>query len=221
MYPISHFWSHLRKQEFTGKTEELIPVSEVIRVTQDTLALIGNASNYISQTRCTAVISSIAKSQPKLTSFLKEICKEDLGDTGVELFGPEVQKKTTQRASTIEAFNKAISRVDNPSPVPSSSSSFLSKHPAAKYGGELGRSYTPYNKFRQHRQGYRGNKGPLPTPKEVPKLQTQRLGNKDQPARGILQSHLHAWRQITNNPWVLQCIQILDKRFKIFSKRTQ
>ena len=159
--PLANFWSHLSEQEFTGKTEELIPVSDVIRVTQDTLALIGNASNYISQARRSAVISSIAKSRPKLSSFLKEICKEDLGDTGLELFGPEVRKKITQRASTIEAFNKAISKVDNPSSVPSSSSSFLSKRPAAKYGGEPGRSYTPYNKFRQHRQGYRGSKGPF------------------------------------------------------------
>ena len=77
-------------QEFTGKTDELIPVSDVIRVTQDTLALIRNASNYISQARCTAVMNSIARSRPKLSSFLKEICKEDLGDTRDELFGPEV-----------------------------------------------------------------------------------------------------------------------------------
>ena len=159
--PLANFWSHLSEQEFTGKTEELIPVSDVIRVTQDTLVLIGNASNYISQARRTAVINSIARSRPKLSSFLKEICKEDLGDTGDELFGPEVRKKITERASTIEAFNKAISRVDNPNSVPSSSRSFLSKRPAAKYGGEPGRNYTPYNKFRQHKQGYRGYKGPF------------------------------------------------------------
>ena len=76
--PLANFWSHLSEQEFTGKSEELTPVSDVIRVTQDTLALIGNASNYISQARRTAAISSIAKSRPKLSSFLKEMCKEDL-----------------------------------------------------------------------------------------------------------------------------------------------
>ena len=43
--PLVNFWSHM--SEFAGKTEELIPVSDVIRVTQDTLALIGNASNYV------------------------------------------------------------------------------------------------------------------------------------------------------------------------------
>ena len=151
------------------------------------------------------MISSIAKSRPKLSSFLKEICKEDLGDTGVELFGPEVRKKITQRASTIEAFNKAISKVDNPSSVPSSSSSFLSKRPAAKYGGEPGRSYTPYNKFRQYRQGYRGSKGPFRPQRKFQNFKHK--GSQDQPVGGILQSHLHAWCQITDNPWVLQCIQ--------------
>ena len=69
--PLANFWSHLSEQEFTGKTDELIPVSDVIRVTQDTLALIGNASNYIFQARCTAVINSIARSWPQLSSFLK------------------------------------------------------------------------------------------------------------------------------------------------------
>ena len=33
------------------------------------------------------------------------------------------------------------------------------------------------------------------------------LGNKDQPVRGILQSHLQAQHRITDNLWVLQCIQ--------------
>ena len=37
--PLANIWSHLSEQEFTGKTEELIPVSDVISITQDTLAL--------------------------------------------------------------------------------------------------------------------------------------------------------------------------------------
>ena len=153
------------------------------------------------------MISSIAKSRPKLSSFLKEICKEDLGDTGVELFGPEVQKKITQRASTIEAFNKAISKVDNPSSVPSSSSSFFIQAPGCKVRGRARQKLYPVQQFLSAQTGLQRQQGPLPTPKEVPKLQTQGLGSQDQPVGGILQSHLHAWCQITDNPWVLQCIQ--------------
>ena len=46
--PLANLWSHLAEQESSEKSEELIPVSDVIKVTQDTLALIGNASNYTS-----------------------------------------------------------------------------------------------------------------------------------------------------------------------------
>ena len=92
---------------------------------------------------------------------MKEICKEDLGDTGSELFGPEVRKKITERANTIDAFNKAIGKVDNPtrpSTEPSTSSSFLSKRPTAKYGGKSGRDQTPYSRYRPYKPGYRGNR---------------------------------------------------------------
>ena len=155
--PLANFWLHLIEQEFTGKTDELILISDVIRVTQDTLAPIGNASNYISQARCSTVINSIARSQPKLSSFLKEICKADLGDTGD---GPEVRKKIMQRASTIEAFNKATSRVVTLIIIllPYLAEFFYPNRPATKYRGEPGRNYTPYNKFRQHKEGYRGYK---------------------------------------------------------------
>ena len=78
--PLANFRSHLAEQELTGKPEELVPVSEVIKVTQDTLVLIGNASNYTSQTRHTTIINSITKTQPKLSSFTKEIYRDELGE---------------------------------------------------------------------------------------------------------------------------------------------
>lgn len=169
--PLANFWSHLAEQQLTGKPEELIPVSEVIKLTQDTLVLIGNASNYISQTRRANIFNSISKSRPKLSSFMKEICKDDLGDTGTQLFGPEVRKKITERANTIDAFNKAISKVDNPtksSSQPSTSGSFLSKGPAARYGGVPGRSYTPYKKYHQHNPGFKSNRGNFRNQKKFP-----------------------------------------------------
>ena len=46
---IANLWSHLVEQDFSGKDEELIPVGEVFKIFKDTLVLIGNSSNYISQ----------------------------------------------------------------------------------------------------------------------------------------------------------------------------
>jgi len=81
---------------------------------------------------------------------MKEICKEDLVTTGSELFDLEVRKKITERANTIEAFNKAIASVEGTSSQKTNTSSrFLSKCPTGKYGGRSNRShYIPYNKFR-------------------------------------------------------------------------
>ena len=125
--PLANFWSHLAENQRS--------LSQLSELTQDTLALIGNASNYISESRCTSIINSISKSRPKLSSFMKEICKDDLGDTGTELFGPEIRKKITERANMIDAFNKAISKVDNPtkaSSQPSTSGSFFIQGPGCK-----------------------------------------------------------------------------------------
>ena len=46
--------------------------------------MIGNASNYIYETRRAA----IKQSRPKLAKFLTDICKEDLGEDSGDLFGP-------------------------------------------------------------------------------------------------------------------------------------
>ena len=54
---------------------------------------------------------------------MKEICKEDLVTTGSELLGPEVRKKISERANTIEAFNKAIASVEGTSSQKTNTSS--------------------------------------------------------------------------------------------------
>lgn len=144
--PATNFWSHLLETDLTGK-EDMIPASEVIKVLKDTLALLGNASNYVSQARRRALIQVINKSRPKLGSFLKDICKDNLGNTGTELFGVEVRKRITERATTIENFNKAIATVDGQGSSKSSGNRFLSKRPSAQYGSKSGgtKSYFPYN----------------------------------------------------------------------------
>ena len=117
----------------------MIPASEVIKVLKDALVLLGNVSNYVSQARRTALIQMINKSHPRLGSFLlKDILKDNLGNTGTELFGVEVCKKITEGATTIENFNKAMATVDDQGSSKSSGYHFLSKRPSAQYGSKLG-----------------------------------------------------------------------------------
>ena len=79
--------------------------------------------------------------------------------------------------------------------------------PGRKVWGRARQKLYPVQQVSSAQTGLQRQQGPLPTPKEVPKLQTQGLESQDQPVRGILQLHLHAWCKITDNPWVLQCIQ--------------
>ena len=151
--PLANFWSHLAEQGFEGKEDEYVQVSEVMDVIKSSLMLIGNASHYITQTRRKSIIEATKKSRPKLANFLQDICKEDLGDTGEDLFGPLARKKIVERANTIEAFNKALSKVDPPSKKSDNQQGgggrFLSKGSGVSYGGGSSRIATPY-----HRKGH-------------------------------------------------------------------
>ena len=154
--PIANFWSHLAEQDFSGKDEELIPVGEVLKVFKDTLVLIGNSSNYISQLRRKEISESMKSTRPKLSQFLQEVCKEDLGDSGAELFGPEVRKKILERANTIDAFNKALTKVESPaSKNQRPQSRFLERGSNTRYGSGSSRNprYIPYNRSRQNPSG--------------------------------------------------------------------
>ena len=66
--PLANFWSHMEKQGIKGTTEELIPTDDVVWVMRHSLALLGNASCYISQVRRTQFINSIIKPSTTLSS---------------------------------------------------------------------------------------------------------------------------------------------------------
>ena len=108
--------------------------------------LIGNASHYITQARRKSIIESTKKSRPRLAKFLQEICSRDLGDTGEDLFGPEARKKIVERANTIEAFNKTLTKVDPPAKKQGNRGRFLSRGSVRTYGGGPSRIAAPYRK---------------------------------------------------------------------------
>ena len=185
--PIANFWSHLVEQDFSGKDEELIPVGRGVHIFKDTLVLIGNSSNYISQLRRKDISDSMKSTRPKLSQFPQEVCKEDLGESGAELFGPDVRKKILERANTIDAFNKALTKVESPaSRNQPSQSRFLERGLGTRYGSGSSRNtrYVPYNRNRQTPSGS-GNGGYKPwrnqdaqtkpqfTPKNKPRSNSQ------------------------------------------------
>ena len=63
------------------------------------LALIGNATSYISNSSRNMIVDKICPSRPKLTSFLKEVCAEDVGHTEKGLSGPQ-SKRRSQKEQT-------------------------------------------------------------------------------------------------------------------------
>ena len=95
--PLVNLWAQMVENGLLGKPGELIPTKDVLRVTRDTLALIGNASSYVSHHRRLAIVKA---SRPHLASYLKEVCLENVGDTEGELFGPGVSKRKSRTEQT-------------------------------------------------------------------------------------------------------------------------
>ena len=57
--PLTGLWSQMARSGFSGKSDELIPTKEVLKVVRETLALIGNASSYISTNRRMTIIDRV------------------------------------------------------------------------------------------------------------------------------------------------------------------
>ena len=145
--PLLSLWAQLEEQSFSGKPDELVPSSAVLRAIRETIALIGNASIFTSVQRRLMVIQGMRKDRPRLADFLQDICKDDIGKTGTELFGPVARKKIVERADTIKAFNRAVSAIEAPSTSKPQQSRFLGKGSGTgRYGNSQGRltSHQPY-----------------------------------------------------------------------------
>ena len=76
--PLLFLWSQLEEQFFSGKPDKLLPTSVVLRAIWETVALISNASTFISMQLRQMVIQGLRKDRPRLVDFLQDICKDDI-----------------------------------------------------------------------------------------------------------------------------------------------
>ena len=153
--PIASLWSQMAQQGFSGKPEEDVPASEVLKVIRETLALVGNASAYIAQARRQAIIDKVKSSRPQLAAFMSEVCKEGSSEPCEELFGRDLKRKLSERAETISSFNKVLTTLDPPKPK---RVRFLQKGSGARYSSGPGYSTAPmlYNNNNNNNRPPRG-----------------------------------------------------------------
>ena len=147
--PLTHLWSELVDQKLTAGSNGLVPVEVVLETIQCSLVLIGNASHYVSQARRAGIIDKLDEKARGLRPTLGRLCKEDLGNTGKYLFGPQFRKALTDKAEAISSFARVAQKVSNPQST-GQAKKFLRPGPTPVYGGGLGRAnHQPYNPQQQ------------------------------------------------------------------------
>ena len=116
---------------------------------QRTLCLVGNASEYISQTRHTNTLEVI---DPSWSSY----AAEEFARARDSLFGEAFQADLTERVEKDTALAKAVSITKKQKKESNHSftqrtnprdDQFSRRGPPAKYGGWQGRNATPYNQY--------------------------------------------------------------------------
>ena len=104
-------------------------------------------------------MDKVRPSRPKLESFLKEVCAEDVEDTGKELFGPIIKKKISD---TIKTFNEALKKIDPPQTPKHScpQNHFLGRGSGARYSATSSSSFQhkPYTNQNQQKRVFRPNR---------------------------------------------------------------
>jgi len=145
--PLTSAWQELLEEGLEQNAEMMVPAREVLALIQRSLCLIGNASEYVSQTRRTKILETIEKSWGKFGA--------DEYKTSDTLFGKEFQSSLTGKVEKDVALSKAVSimKRSQRSKEQSSSSSkregqsytrFFRGGPPAKYGGRQGKNSYPY-----------------------------------------------------------------------------
>ena len=147
--PLTSSWQKLQETEAEYGEEILVPASEVLGMIQRTLCLVGNASEYISQTRRTNILEAI---DPSWSSY----AAEEFPGAKDSLFGEAFQVNLTERVEKDTALAKAVSitkkqkKESNHTFTPRSNPGddrFFRRGPPARYGGRQGKNAIPYNQY--------------------------------------------------------------------------
>ena len=161
--PITNLWLQMSDSGFTGKPDEVMITKEIIKMTKESLALIGNSSHYITTTRRTRITDKIKPTRPQLAQFLSEVCSDSKGppeNSGKELFGPPIKKKITERAETIKSFNEALAKIDAPRQSKPGQGCFLGKSSGGKYSTTLSSQHPELYQRKQVFKPFQSRKRP-------------------------------------------------------------
>ena len=162
--PLTSAWQDLLEEGLDEDTGMTVPATDVLSVIQRTLCLIGNASEFVSQTRRSKILESIDQSWSKFGS--------DEYKTKDTLFGEEFQASLTGKVEKDVALSKAVSILKRSKKGREeaststrrdgqSSGRFFRRGPPAQYGGRQGRNtptYTPRNTQFRERDSSRGRR---------------------------------------------------------------
>jgi len=97
--PSTDFWPRLCDQGLSGEEDELIPVEEVLKVIQASVALIVNSSNYVSQLR-RSIIEVLPADKTNLAKIMKQVCREHW----LRALWRSAIKAVSERVNTLETF---------------------------------------------------------------------------------------------------------------------
>ena len=189
--PLASAWNSLLQSGADRDPDMLVPVSEVITMIQQTICLIGNTSEFISQTRRARILE-------KLDASWSKYGQEDFSDSRECLFGEAFQQTLANKVEKESALAKAVvaskrskeasgkekansHRRDNYGHI-----QFFQRSPAAEYGGKQGKSFRPYSSNQRKGSGYHQGKYPPATQKHThplfhePKLPPQQTQQANQ-----------------------------------------
>ena len=99
--PLTSAWQKLLERGLQQDTEMVVPAKDDLTLIQHSLCLIGNASEYISQTRRAKILESIDKTWGKFGT--------DENESSDTLFGQEFQSSLADRVEKDVALSKAVS----------------------------------------------------------------------------------------------------------------
>lgn len=139
--PLASAWKELHEARATKDASATVPAAEVMHLIQHTLCLVGNASEYIFQTRRAHILEHINKSWSRYAS-------DEFPDAEETLFGDAFKSSLSERVEKDTALAKAVSITRNRQKEVSSDSDrkgggkegqFFRPGPPARYGDRQGR----------------------------------------------------------------------------------